>query len=158
MQNKFGEFLKELRLDRKLTLRDVQDKVKISNAYLSQVERGERNIPTMKILVKLANVYGVPVSLLNKKAEDELKRQSQETFDSLTMGYSDEHPLGSPLTMLNLDSLIDPDPIQAGLMKLTNIPPPDIAFICKAYGNLSNEGRQKVKDYIQFITEQESKK
>ncbi|MCB9758163.1 MAG: helix-turn-helix domain-containing protein [Candidatus Omnitrophica bacterium] len=69
----FGEYLKQLRLDRKLTLREVEEKAQISNAYLSQVERGERSTPTMKILDRLAEVYGVSVSTLNEKALEELR-------------------------------------------------------------------------------------
>ena len=60
----FGEFLKKLREDRGMTLRDVEEKIHISNAYLSQVESGQRNIPTMRILSKLAEVYGCNVDAL----------------------------------------------------------------------------------------------
>lgn len=75
----FGEFIKDLRIDRKMTLRDVEKEAKISNAYLSQVERGERGTPTMKILVRLAEVYGVPVSTLSDRAEAELRHESNES-------------------------------------------------------------------------------
>lgn len=74
----FGEYIKNLRVDRKLTLREVEEKAHISNAYLSQVERGERGTPTMKILVKLAEVYGVPVSILSDKAEAEFRHDINE--------------------------------------------------------------------------------
>lgn len=74
----FGEYIKDLRVDRKLTLREVEEKAHISNAYLSQVERGERGTPTMKILVKLAEVYGVPVSILSDKAEAEFRHEMKE--------------------------------------------------------------------------------
>jgi len=134
MQNKFGEFLKKLRLDRKLTLRDVETKAHISNAYLSQVERGERNVPTMKVLIKLADVYGIEVSVLNKMAEAEL---------------------------LDLDTLILADLDRSkpfDWMQFDNIPAPDMDFISKAYKKLSTEGKQKVKDYLLFITTQEKKK
>ena len=77
----FGEYIKDLRVDRKLTLREVEEKVHISNAYLSQVERGERGTPTMKILVKLAEVYGVPVSVLGDKAEaDNIQIDRRQTL------------------------------------------------------------------------------
>lgn len=86
----FGNFLKELRLDRKMTLRDVEKQAKVSNAYLSQVERGERGTPTMKILVKLAEVYGIPVSTLSNKAEDELRCEKEQK--SKTKGQKSEMP------------------------------------------------------------------
>jgi len=83
MGEKFGELLKRLREDRKMTLRDVEQKTRISNAYLSQVERGERNIPTLKILRKLAEVYGVPVSFFTDKAEEIFKEEKNETNEKL---------------------------------------------------------------------------
>lgn len=76
MGKKFGEYLKSLRDDRQLTLRDVERMEKISNAYLSQIERGERGIPTIKTLNKLAKAYGVPIAELTKKAEEELTKKA----------------------------------------------------------------------------------
>jgi len=74
----FGSYLKKLRLDRKMNLRDVEKTAKISNAYLSQVERGERNIPTLKILSRVAKAYGVEVSELIKRAEEEFENKSRK--------------------------------------------------------------------------------
>ena len=78
----FGEYLKSLRIDRKLTLRQLEEQTQISNGYLSQVERGERNPPTMKILVKLAKALGVPLSALSDKAEEELRRNREQAKES----------------------------------------------------------------------------
>jgi len=74
----FGSYLKKLRLDRKMSLREVEKMAKISNAYLSQVERGERNIPTLKILSRVAKAYGIEVSELTKRAEEEFENKSQK--------------------------------------------------------------------------------
>ena len=79
MANEFGIYLKKLREDRKLTLRDVEEKAKISNAYLSQVEQGKKGIPTIKILSRLAEAYGVPVTDMMDKAE---KSSKHEKIDS----------------------------------------------------------------------------
>jgi HTH-type transcriptional regulator, competence development regulator len=76
MKNNFGNYLKKLRLDRNLSLRDVEKKAKISNAYLSQVERGERSIPTLRILSRIAEAYGVDLSELAKKAEQEFSNKA----------------------------------------------------------------------------------
>lgn len=65
----FGEYLKELRKEKGLTLRDVESESKISNAYLSQIERGKRGIPTVKVLGKLSKVYGVGLGHLLEKAD-----------------------------------------------------------------------------------------
>ncbi len=79
MGKEFGKYLKQLRMDRGMTLRDVEEKAKISNAYLSQVENGLRSVPTMKILSKLARAYGVPVTLLAEQAAAEIQHQKMES-------------------------------------------------------------------------------
>jgi len=79
MANEFGIYLKKLREDRKLTLRDVEEKAKISNAYLSQVEQGKKGVPTIKILSRLAEAYGVPVAGIMDNAE---KASKNEKIDS----------------------------------------------------------------------------
>lgn len=62
MKNSFGELLKELRGNLHLSLRDVEKETGISNSYLSQLERNERNIPTLNILKKLCSLYNVPIT------------------------------------------------------------------------------------------------
>lgn len=71
MGKKFGEFLRNLREQRGLTLRDVEKSARISNAYLSQIERGDRGIPNFKILNRLAAAYDVSVTELIEAAESE---------------------------------------------------------------------------------------
>ena len=73
MGRAFGDYLRQLREDRQYTLRDVEQMAQVSNAYLSQVERGERGIPHFKVLKRLANAYGVPLSTLIQAAEEESK-------------------------------------------------------------------------------------
>ena len=76
MGEKFGQFLRKLREDRDLTLRQVEGRVSVSNAYLSQIERGERGIPNFKVLKKLAEAYGVSVTELVEAAEKESEGMS----------------------------------------------------------------------------------
>lgn len=57
-----GSLASELRRIRKvsgLSLRDVESKTDISNAYLSQLERGFARKPSADKLAKLASVYGI---------------------------------------------------------------------------------------------------
>lgn len=65
-----GQYLRELRGDRRLSLRDVERATGgvVSNAYLSQLEQGKRLEPGPKYLAALARVYDVPVQLLFEKA------------------------------------------------------------------------------------------
>jgi len=48
-----------LRKEKGLTLKQVEQAADVSNAYLSQIERGQRNPPHPDILRRLANVYEV---------------------------------------------------------------------------------------------------
>ena len=64
----FGKYLKELRNNQKLSLRDVEAKGGISPSYLAQIEQGRRRPPGPDILKRLAPVYDVPVRDLLKAA------------------------------------------------------------------------------------------
>lgn len=63
-----GAYLRQLRRDRKLTLRDVEDATgkNVSNAYLSQVENGRK--PSPDVLQSLADAYGVSYTDLMTRA------------------------------------------------------------------------------------------
>lgn len=57
----FGEQLKEIRKEKNLSLRETARRSKISHPYLSQLENGKRDIPTLEVIVKLA--YGLDVEI-----------------------------------------------------------------------------------------------
>lgn len=63
-----GEYLRNARDVRRLTLREVEEATEISNAYLSQIEHGKISRPNPNILYKLASVYAVPYETLMEKA------------------------------------------------------------------------------------------
>jgi transcriptional regulator with XRE-family HTH domain len=66
MVENFGDYLRTLRTEKKLSLREVETLSGVSNSYLGLIERGQRPIPGADILKKLAPVYDVPVrDLLN---------------------------------------------------------------------------------------------
>ena len=58
MEN-FGTYLRRLRKSRGLTLKQVETRAKVSNAYISQIERGLRRPPHPDILKRLAKIYDV---------------------------------------------------------------------------------------------------
>lgn len=63
----FGQYLKELRKTRKLTIRQLENASGVSNSYISQIEKGEKPIPSPTILNKLAEHLGVnPYHLIEK--------------------------------------------------------------------------------------------
>ncbi len=65
----FGNKLRALRIGRGLTLRQLEAEVGISNAFLSQIERGIRSGMSVWNAKKLADFYGVTVDEL--VSEDE---------------------------------------------------------------------------------------
>ena len=84
-----GIFLASVRNKLGLTLRAVEEKTGISNAYLSQLEHGKIKTPAPQNLHKLSEIYHVPYELLmdlagfpvpdTKSAES---RSSIDTFAS----------------------------------------------------------------------------
>ncbi|MCK5613845.1 helix-turn-helix domain-containing protein [Candidatus Pacearchaeota archaeon] len=68
MSNKLAEELKRIRGIRSLSLRQVEKKTGISNAYLSQLERGEAHNPSPSKLHALAECYEVPYESLMASA------------------------------------------------------------------------------------------
>jgi HTH-type transcriptional regulator, competence development regulator len=65
---KFGPYLRKLRKETGLTLKQVEKTAHVSNSFLSQVERGIRNPPKPEILNRLAGAYSVPAHDLMEAA------------------------------------------------------------------------------------------
>ncbi len=59
-----GPVLRSRREDLRLTLRDVERKTGLSNAYLSQIENGKITQPAPAVLAKLAEIYDLPYNQL----------------------------------------------------------------------------------------------
>lgn len=59
-----GTTLKSYRSLKKLTLKDVENQLGISNAYLSQLENDKVKQPSAHILYKLAKLYSVKLDTL----------------------------------------------------------------------------------------------
>ncbi len=68
LNESFGWFLRKIREDRGLSLQEVEKKAKVSNSYLSQVERGDRGVPSIEILTKLAKTYDMTIIEMVKAA------------------------------------------------------------------------------------------
>ncbi len=86
----FGQYLKTLRQEHSLSLRDVGAKASISISYLAQIEQGRRRPPGPDILKRLAPVYDVPVRDLLKAAgylEDTETSLSDEEEVELAFRY-----------------------------------------------------------------------
>ena len=88
MVENFGEYLRTLRLEKRYSLREVEELSGVSNSYLGLIERGQRPIPGADILKKLAPVYDVPIRDLLASAgylKDEDTSLSEE--DEVEMAF-----------------------------------------------------------------------
>lgn len=80
----FGQFLRTLRKNKKLTIRQLELYSGVSNAYLSQIENGNRGIPSPDILKKLHSHLDVDYNDLMRTAgylEDESYGTTKENAD-----------------------------------------------------------------------------
>jgi transcriptional regulator with XRE-family HTH domain len=68
--NELGALLADLRKAKGLSLRQVEEAADraVSNAYLSQLEKGKIRKPSPHVLHSLADVYAVPYEALMEKA------------------------------------------------------------------------------------------
>jgi transcriptional regulator with XRE-family HTH domain len=66
--DELGLYLRRIRKNLNLTLRAVEEKTGISNAYLSQLENNKIFCPSPKVLYKLAECYQVSYEYLMKLA------------------------------------------------------------------------------------------
>ncbi len=79
--NEFGNFIKNLRTEKKLTQGQIEKYSGISHAYLSQLENGKRPVPKPKTLDKLAKGLHVDSAVLYKAANI-IPDSVLESFDS----------------------------------------------------------------------------
>ncbi len=82
----FGQFMKSLRERQRMSLRDVEKESGVSNAYIAQIERGDRPAPSPEILRKLAGAYKVTVRELLMRAgyldEPEVTATEEERIEA----------------------------------------------------------------------------
>jgi transcriptional regulator with XRE-family HTH domain len=82
----FGYFLKSLRDRQRMSLRDVERESGVSNAYIAQLEKGDRPAPSADILKKLARAYNVTVRELLLRAgyldEPEVSATEEERIEA----------------------------------------------------------------------------
>lgn len=91
-----SEELRRIRGIRGASLRDVEKATKISNAYISQLERGDIKEPSPNILYKLAQYYKVEYEALMEAAgylkvdQSRPKRPSAMQAALMSANLSDE--------------------------------------------------------------------
>lgn len=65
-----GAAIKQLREEQDLLQADVAEKTGLNPSYVSDIERGKRN-PTWKVLSQFAKAFGVKLSELVQRAEQQ---------------------------------------------------------------------------------------
>ena len=69
MTRTFGETIREMRQAQRMGLRAVADRIGISPAYLSRIERGKERPPRPDLVKRLATLLGSDSDLLFRLAE-----------------------------------------------------------------------------------------
>ena len=95
---KFGTYIKSLREAKQFTLRDVENAIGVSNAYLSQLESEKIKQPSPIVIHKLANLYGVAYDILMESVgypvnNIELHQSSQRTLSKRFGDVSDDEEI-----------------------------------------------------------------
>jgi transcriptional regulator with XRE-family HTH domain len=91
----FGPYLKRLRRTKGLSLKQVEGAAGVSNAYLSQIERGIRKPPHPDILKRLAKTYDVPIEEL-LEAAGYLKDAQDRRLQGQKIERAFEHVITDP--------------------------------------------------------------
>lgn len=63
-----GKYIRGLRKDKKLTIKEISDATGISRPYLSQVENGKGGLPSLNNLFKIADALDIPRHVLTIKS------------------------------------------------------------------------------------------
>jgi len=69
LQKIFGETIRKLRKKRNLSQENLAFKANIDRTYISDIEKGERNI-SIQIIYQLANALQISLSELSKEIEN----------------------------------------------------------------------------------------
>jgi transcriptional regulator with XRE-family HTH domain len=82
-----GRRITELRLKKKESLQDVATAVDVSKAHIWELEKGRTNNPSMDLVTRLADHFGVSVAMLvgedskAKDADPQLQRMFRQAKD-----------------------------------------------------------------------------
>ena len=64
-----GQRIKKLREEKKMSMHDLANATNLDVSYISYLEAGKRNNPTVETLVAIAKVFGVEAWFLLKNDE-----------------------------------------------------------------------------------------
>lgn len=91
MSQKFGEKLRKVRTDRKMTLEELADAIGSSKAYVWQLENKKNAKPSAELLLKISNFLGEsPDFFLDDEVSERSERQLEDAFFRKFKNLSDE--------------------------------------------------------------------
>jgi transcriptional regulator with XRE-family HTH domain len=96
-QQEFGQYLRNLRNIAGMSLSQVKREAKVSPAYLSQVESGQRGRPSPQFLEKLARCYRVPRDEMLRRAGYLDDQEREESYDLDELRRALEFAVSDPL-------------------------------------------------------------
>lgn len=89
--NEFGSFIRKLRNEKEMTIRQLELYSGVSNSYLSQLENGKRGIPSPDIIKKLSKGLKVDYNeLMIQAGYMDRDNQFSETYDPEFIKFMDE--------------------------------------------------------------------
>ena len=59
MEKNFGEFIKDKRTNKGISLREMASKLNIAPSYLSDIEKGRRYAPDKEKIIEIADILGI---------------------------------------------------------------------------------------------------
>ncbi len=71
VRREIGDVLRELRLQKRHTLRQVAGRASVALGYLSEIERGQKEASS-EILLAIAEALDVPISVIRREVSDRL--------------------------------------------------------------------------------------
>lgn len=87
--NIIGERLKRARMDKKLTQEKLAEKLDVSIAFLSRIERGSSHI-SLKRLSQICDILGISEGSILNGSSNNSKTYLSSEFDNLLKGLSSE--------------------------------------------------------------------
>src|SRR5690625_6332211 len=94
---KFGSYIRKLRNDRELTIRQLELYSGVSNSYLSQLENGKRGIPSPEIIRKLSkglkvdyNDLMIKAGYVEEEGNEEVDEELKKFIKEATVWYKSE--------------------------------------------------------------------
>jgi transcriptional regulator with XRE-family HTH domain len=81
VRQEIGDVLRDFRLQKAMTLRQVASRASVALGYLSEVERGQKEASS-EILASVADALDTPISIIMREVGDRLAVIEGVTFDA----------------------------------------------------------------------------